>query len=89
MVLEYSISIGSLIQSALLISAAVAAFYALKGDVNVLKHDIRHIQENQKAMTEAFTQLGKVLTQVAVQDNRINMIERKIDELSHGKGYVD
>lgn len=89
MVLEYSISIGSLIQSALLISAAVAAFYALKGDVNVLKHDIRHIQENQKAMTEAFTQLGKVLTQVAVQDNRINIIERKIDELSHGKGYVD
>lgn len=89
MILEYTISIGSLVQSLLLISAAVAAFYALKGDVNVLKHDIKHIQETQKAMTEAFTQLSKVLTQVAVQDSRIGMIERKVDELSHGKGFVE
>lgn len=88
MILEYTITVGSLIQSALLITAATAAFYALKGDVNVVKGDVHHIQQNQKAMTEAFTQLGKVLTQVAVQDNRIHMIEKKVDELSHGQGFV-
>ncbi len=88
MILEYSITVGSLLQSALLIAAATAAFYALKGDVNVLKHDVRNIQDNQKAMTEAFTQLEKILTQVAVQDTRIHMIEKKVDELSHGQGFI-
>lgn len=88
MILEYTITVGSLLQSVLLIAAATAAFYALKGDVNVLSHDVHNIQQNQKAMTEAFTQLGKVLTQVAVQDNRIHMIEKKVDELSHGMGFV-
>lgn len=88
MILEYSITVGSLLQSALLIAAATAAFYTLKGDVNVLKHDVRNIQDNQKAMTEAFTQLEKILTQVAVQDTRIHMIEKKVDELSHGQGFI-
>ena len=88
MILEYTITVGSLLQSVLLIAAATAAFFALKGDVNVLKHDVDNVVQNQKAMTEAFTQLGKVLTQVAVQDKRIHMIEKKIDGLSHGKGYV-
>jgi len=88
MILEYSITVGSLLQSALLIAAATAAFYALKGDVNVLKHDVRNIQDNQKAMTEAFTQLEKILTQVAVQDTRIHTIEKKVDELSHGQGFI-
>jgi hypothetical protein len=39
-------------------------------------------------LTEAFRQLGKVLTQVAIQDNRINNMEKRLDELAHGKGIV-
>ena len=63
--------------------------WTMKGDINIVKNDIRYLQESQKALTEAFSQLGKILTSVAVQDARINMIEKKIDELSHGQGYVD
>jgi hypothetical protein len=33
-------------------------------------------------------QLGSILTQVAVQDTRINRIETDIVELRHGKGFV-
>lgn len=61
----------------------------MRGDINIVKNDIRYLQESQKALTEAFSQLGKILTSVAVQDARINMIEKKMDELAHGHGYVD
>ena len=88
MILEYTITIGSIIQTLMLAATVFGFLYALRNDLNLVKNDIRHLQESQKALTEAFIQLGKVLTQVAVQDTRINMIEKKIDELSHGDGLV-
>ncbi len=70
------------------IGSTMALLYNMKGDITIVKHDIHYLQESHKALTEAFTQLGKVLTQVAVQDNRINMVEQKLNELSHGHGFI-
>jgi hypothetical protein len=88
MILEYTITIGSILQTVVYTAAAVAFFYAMRTDINILKHDMRNLQDNQKAMTEAFSQMGRVLTSIAVQDNRIIMLEKYIDELRHGKGLV-
>jgi K+/H+ antiporter YhaU regulatory subunit KhtT len=88
MQLEYSITVGSLIQTAVAVAGFMGFFYSIRGDVKVLQHDMKSMQDSLRAMTEAFSQLGRILTQVAVQDTRINMIEKKIDELSHGQGYV-
>ncbi len=63
--------------------------WTMKGEIGIVRNDVRHLELGQKALAEAFTQLGKVLTSVAVQDTRITMIEKKIDELSHGRGYID
>lgn len=60
----------------------------MKNQLSLIKSDISYLQKAQENLAEAFTQLGKILTQVAVQDNRINMVEKKVDELSHGKGIV-
>jgi len=88
MILEYTITIGSILQTVVYTAAAVAFFYAMRTDINILKHDMRSLQENQRSMTEVVAQLGKVLTQVAVQDSRLVMLERHIDELRHGQGLV-
>lgn len=88
MILEYTITIGSILQTVVYTAAAVAFFYAMRTDINILKHDMRNLQENQRTMTEAFSQLGRILTSIAVQDNRIVMLEKYIDELRHGKGIV-
>lgn len=68
--------------------AALAFFFALRNDILIIHGDITHIKENQKALSEAFTQLGNILTQVAVQDVRLQMMEKRIDEMSHGQGFV-
>jgi hypothetical protein len=79
----------SIVKVAILSFGAFGFFLALRNDIISLKGDIGHIKENQKALAEAFTQLGNILTKVAVQDVRLQMMEKRIDELSHGKGYVD
>lgn len=67
---------------------AIGFFYALKVQIDRLANDINHIKENQKALQDAFSQLGSILTKVAVQDTRLNMIEKKLDELAHNKGFI-
>lgn len=79
----------SLAKLGLALVAALAFFFALRNDIISLRTDINHIKENQKSLSEAFTQLGNILTKVAVQDARLQMMEKKLDELSHGQGFVD
>lgn len=86
--LDLTISVGNILTILSVVGSVMALLYSMKGDIAIVKHDIHYLQESHKALTEAFSQLGKVLTQVAVQDNRINMIEKKLDELAHGKGLI-
>lgn len=86
--IEYTISIGNIATILTVISSVTWLVASMKGDINIVKNDITHLEESHKSLTEAFTQLGKILTQVAVQDTRLNMIERKVDELAHGKGII-
>lgn len=67
----------------------MAFIWSMKGDIKIVKNDIKYLQKSHEALTEAFSQLGKILTAVAVQDTRISMVEKKVDELAHGQGYVD
>lgn len=81
-------NLNTLIQIGLITGGAFGFFYALKNEIAGLRSDVSHIQENQRSLAEAFAQLGSILTKVAVQDTRLNMLEKKIDELSHGQGFV-
>lgn len=81
-------NMDAIIKIVLITFGAFGFFYALRNDINSLKHDISSIRDSQRALNEAFTQLGSILTKVAVQDTRLNMLEKKIDELSHGLGFV-
>ena len=85
---DYSISVGNILTILAVTGSVMALLYSMKGDIMIVKHDIHYLQESHKSLTEAFRQLGKVLTQVAVQDSRIHIIEKRLDELSHGQGFI-
>lgn len=87
--IEYTISLGNILTIITVVGAVMTFIWNMKGDINIVKNDVRYLQDSQKALTEAFSQLGKILTAVAVQDTRINMIEKKMDELAHGHGYIE
>ena len=86
--IEGTITYGNLLTIFSVVGSVFAFIWSMKGEIGIVKRDIDYLQHSHKALTEAFNQLGKILTQVAVQDQRINMLERRVDELSHGKGYV-
>jgi len=85
---EPTITMGLVIQTILLGITFTIFLQGMKNQLSLIKNDIQYLQDSQRSLAEAFAQLGKILTQVAVQDNRINMIEKRLDELSHGEGYV-
>jgi hypothetical protein len=84
--------LGSIIQAASIIATGLVAgmsmFYAMRGQIKALSHDVRVIEKGQANLNEAFKQLGAILTQVAVQDTRIALLEKIVDELRHGNGFV-
>lgn len=85
---EPTITFGLIIQTIILGTTIYTFLYNMKNQLSLMKNDIEHLEEAQRSLAEAFKQLGRVLTSVAVQDNRINMLEKRLDELAHGKGIV-
>lgn len=69
-------------------AAGFSLYFGIKSQISSIRTDIDHIKENQRDLSESFKQLGSILTKVAVQDTRLNMIEKKLDELAHNKGFV-
>lgn len=86
--IDYTISVSNIFTVLCVMGSTMALLYSMKGDITIVKHDLHYLQESHKSLTEAFKQLGKILTQVAVQDNRINSMEKRLDELAHGKGLI-
>lgn len=78
----------TVLKMAVIIFGAFGFYYAIKNDISSLKSEINHVKENQRGLAEAFTQLGNILTKVAVQDARMQMLEKRVDELSHGQGFI-
>lgn len=79
---------SALMQAASILAGVIGAFFWLRSELINLRGDINQIKEHQKTLMESLKQLNNILTQIAVQDARINMIEKDIDELRHGQGYI-
>lgn len=69
-------------------AAGFSLYFGIKSQITSIRTDIDHIKDNQKDLAESFKQLGSILTKVAVQDTRLNMIDKKLDELCHYQGFV-
>lgn len=86
--IEWSVSLGNVLTILSVIGSVITLVYSMKNDISIVKRDIDYLQQSHKSLTEAFNQLGKILTSVAVQDQRLNMLEKRVDEIAHGKGFV-
>lgn len=86
--IDYTVSIGNILEIFGLIGAGLTMFFTMKSDIRLLGLNIKALELEQQKLHNAFERLGAILTQVAVQDARITMIERSVDELRHGQGYI-
>ena len=86
--IDWTINVGNLITIFTIVGGGIFALSNMQSSIISLREDVLHIEKRQDSLNEAFNQLGKILTQVAVQDSRLNMVEKNIDELRHGRGYI-
>lgn len=86
--IEPTITYGVIAQTIALIGGLIGWGLHLNKDLATIKADISNLQVSNKNFSQAITQLGHVLTQIAVQDNRIVNLDRRLDELAHGKGFI-
>lgn len=85
---DTTITIGNLMEIAAIVGGGFLVVIRMGGDIRVMKVDMGHLKTTVSALTAAFDRLGNILTQVAVQDVRIVALEKRIDELAHGRGFV-
>jgi hypothetical protein len=85
---EPTITFGAILQTLVLMGGIVGGWIKVKSDITSIKSDIKSLENSSEGFGIALSQLSTVLTQVAVQDNRLLNVEKRIDELAHGKGFI-
>jgi hypothetical protein len=85
---EPTVTAGAVLQTVVLLGAMVRGWVTINNRISTIEVNIRGLERSSEGFAKSFEQLSKVLTQVAVQDNRILNIERRYDELAHGRGFI-
>jgi hypothetical protein len=81
MVIDYTITIGNLVEIASIIGGGLMVMITLRGDVANIKAEMGGIQLEVK-------KIGDVLITQADQNRRILHLEEDFRELRHGHGFV-
>lgn len=68
------------------VAGAILFVVMIKAEMKIVVHDVRALQAQQLLLGNALNNMSNTLTQVAVQDNRINHIEDDLRDLKNGKG---
>lgn len=85
---DWTVNLGHILTFIGMLGIVLSYHIRIKSDISNIGLSLQHLQKQQEVLNEAFAQLGRILTQVAVQDNRLAMVEKNLDELRHGQGYV-
>lgn len=85
---DWTISVGNLLTAGLVIGGWFYAFFQLKGDVRVVRHDMSTIKQRQEGFNESLSQLTAILTKLAVQEERLSGMQEDIRDLRKGKGWI-
>ncbi|MDB6086567.1 MAG: hypothetical protein JWN43_4448 [Gammaproteobacteria bacterium] len=95
MVIDYTITIGNIIEIGSIIGGGLAVLWTLKADVNTLKSGAETLKNNLAAMQAEIKKLGDILVSLAdmrgeikVLNTRVTAAEQDIRELQHGDGFV-
>lgn len=95
MIIDYTISVGNLIQIAAIIGGGVLVLITLKNDVKSLKDGATNLKGDLQQMQAEIKKLGDILIKLAdlrgeirVLDTRLTAAEQDVRELQHGRGFV-
>lgn len=91
---DWSISIGNILSAAIVIGGWFYAFFQLKSDVRIVRHDMKNVMLRQEFLGDSFNQISTVLQTIAVQDEKFKSVHHRLDtidddirDIQRGEGF--
>jgi peptidoglycan hydrolase CwlO-like protein len=81
MLIEWTISLGAIIQILVVIAGGLIVLGAMRRTIQDMDKEITEIKRDQKDLT-------KTIAQMAVQAQRLNRLEEDVRDLRYGRGFV-
>jgi hypothetical protein len=90
--IDYSITIGNIIEICVIGGGGVAALAVMKNTIAALKDNVTEMKRETKTefagIQSEIKKIGEVLINQADQNRRIIHLEDDVRELRHGEGFV-
>lgn len=93
--IDYTVTLGNIIEIGSIILGGCAVLWTLKGDVRILKAGADTLKLDLSAMQAEIKKLGEIMVNLAdIRGDikglgiRLTMAEQDIREMKHGKGFV-
>jgi prefoldin subunit 5 len=81
MIVNYSITVGNIIEILVIVGGGLLALVTLRNTVNNLKEDMTDMKTEIK-------KVGEVLVKMAVTQTRLDNVEQDIRDMKHGRGFI-
>lgn len=88
MTIDTTVNLGNLLTAALAMIAFAVAFTRMGGRIDLLARDITSQNLKIDGHGDKLRDLYTVLKDQAVMQERLNAMDKRIDELRHGQGFV-
>lgn len=81
MIFSWTISIGTIVEVVTIALGGALFIWSMRARIEGMGQELSSLKQE-------ISKLADILTKLAVQDQRILAIEKDVDELRHGTGYV-
>lgn len=88
MIIDYTITIGNLIEIASILGGGVLVMLTMRSDIAVLQKEDEVIRTDIQGIQDEIKQIGDVLITQADQSRRILHLEEEMRDLRHGRGFI-
>jgi hypothetical protein len=88
MVIDYTITVGNIIEIASIVGGGILVLLTLKGDVTALKEGAKTLQSDLEGVQQELKKIGDVLITQADQNRRILHVEEELRLLRMGRGFI-
>jgi len=88
LMIEQTITIGNIIEIFVIGAGGIGVFFTMKTTVSNIKSEVAGMQVEIKKLSEILIGMARFDEKLTNLDRRVTAQGRRIDELSHGEGFV-
>lgn len=88
MVIDYTITIGNIVEIGSIVGGGFAVFLTLKNNVATLKDDVIAMQEEVKELGKVLIGMARFDEKLSNMDKRVTAHGREIEDLRRGNGFI-